>query len=161
MKAVAEAVRRLLDQFDALADLIEDDEPADTVVVGDDVVRIEPTVLVASSEARPEIIKQADFVCDGVNDLDEINLALAAVDNQAWAGQSGTAGRVVLSEGSFYDSITSTWQLWNYNGGGPSIIGQGKDVTFIYLTAIGTFTYGIEMGTGTLEDMTILFTGPD
>ncbi len=56
---------------------------------------IEPTFLVASSEARSHIRAVADFICDGTNDEEEIQYALDQLSTTAY-------GTVVLSEGRFY-----------------------------------------------------------
>lgn len=55
---------------------------------------IEPTFLVASIDARSQIRDVADFVCDGVNDEEEIQYALDAL--------GGNRGIVNLSAGRFY-----------------------------------------------------------
>jgi hypothetical protein len=96
-KAIAEAVRRLLEKVDTL------DAPADTSTP--DVIdvttsgAIEPSFLVAASDARTEIQEAADFVCDGVGDEEEIELAIAEATALG-------AGRVALSEGTFTRTFT-------------------------------------------------------
>ena len=53
-------------------------------------------VLVAASNARPEVIDSADYVCSGRNDQAQINEALTDL--------TPTGGLVQLSEGTFYCS---------------------------------------------------------
>jgi hypothetical protein len=92
LKAVTEAVRRLLEKVDEL------DAPADTSTPDEIVIAdanpIEPTYLVAASDSRTEIQNVADYVCDGTGDEEEIALALADASTLAQA-------RVVLAEGTY------------------------------------------------------------
>ena len=54
-----------------------------------------PTIFVAASNAKTESKRKADFTCVGVNDEQTIALALAILF------AAGTAGQLVLSEGTF------------------------------------------------------------
>lgn len=58
------------------------------------------TFVVAASDAKPDSKAQADFVCDGTDDQDEINAALTATRDEAGGGL------VQLTEGTFHISDT-------------------------------------------------------
>lgn len=60
---------------------------------------IEPSFLVASVDARPQIRAVSDFICDGVNDEEEIQYALDQLPS--------TGGLVRLSAGRFYPGNAS------------------------------------------------------
>lgn len=91
-KAVVEGVRRLLEKFDEL-DKLPDNSVGGTVTIGP-VTGVIPTFLVAASTARQAVKDIADYVCDGVADEVEIQIALDLADTL-------TGGRVVLSAGTF------------------------------------------------------------
>jgi hypothetical protein len=143
MKAVAEAVRRLLDQFDALSDLIEEDEPeADTLVV-EDRSPWDSTFTVASIDSTDLLRAHADFVCSGTDDDDEIVLALAA------AAQTGQRARIVLTEGRFYWGDAA-----NVLTVGTAVLlqGAGRGVTKSVNSTGGTMVIS---NNGTIRDLTI------
>ncbi len=60
---------------------------------------IEPTFLVAASNARADLIAVADYVCDGIADEVQINAAFTAI-----AASSSDGGIVQLTGGTFYCS---------------------------------------------------------
>ncbi|KKN26530.1 hypothetical protein LCGC14_0873570, partial [marine sediment metagenome] len=98
-----EAVSRLLAKFDGVKEPFE----AAAAAVDFDPFRgpIEVTYLVAASNTRPDIRVLADYVCDGVDDEEEINAALAAVQ-----ASSSDGGIVQLTDGTFScaDRVFST-----------------------------------------------------
>ena len=88
--ATSAALNRLLRKFSALdrvgggiGDLGDHTHPKESV----------PTIVVAPSDARPEILNMADFVCDGVEDDAEI---IGAIDELPSRG-----GRILLGAGTF------------------------------------------------------------
>ncbi len=89
--ATSAAINRILRKFSAL-----DRVGGGAGILGDHTHPKEsiPTVLVAASDARAEIINMADLVCQGVEDDGEI---MGAVDLLP----SGVGGRIVLSAGNF------------------------------------------------------------
>lgn len=84
------AINRILRKFSAL-----DRVGGGAGILGDHTHPKEsiPTVLVAPSDARDEILNMADLVCDGVEDDAEINGALDVLPSQG--------GRIVLGAGTF------------------------------------------------------------
>ncbi len=126
--ATETAVSDLLRRFDALQDPAAATTTAATAAViftGP----IEPTYLVAASDARPDIIKVADFKCDGVDDHVEINEAWSAVQALNIGG-----GKVVLSAGTFNirDKVTV-----NPNQTEPGVmVGAGRGATLISMTSV-------------------------
>ncbi len=89
--ATSAAINRILRKFSAL-----DRVGGGAGILGDHTHPKEsiPTVLVAASDARDEILNMADLVCQGVEDDGEI---MGAVDLLP----SGVGGRIVLSAGNF------------------------------------------------------------
>ncbi len=88
--ATSAAINRILRKFSALdrvgggiGDLGDHTHPKESI----------PTVLVAASDARDEILNMADLVCDGVEDDAEINGALDVLPSGG--------GRIILSAGTF------------------------------------------------------------
>lgn len=99
LKAIAEAVRRLMAQIDTL------DKPADLSGPAVASVAEEPGItdsfLVASSQhSRPEIVNRADFVTDQVADQVEINAALSALLPDGVPG-SGASPHVIIAAGRY------------------------------------------------------------
>ena len=89
--ATSAAINQILRKFSAL-----DRVGGGAGILGDHTHPKEsiPTILVAASDARAEIINMADFVCQGVEDDAEI---MGAVDLLP----TGVGGRIVLSAGNF------------------------------------------------------------
>ena len=95
------ATDHLLREFVALTDL-----PPTGVASGASVASTaaapEPAVLVAASNADPQTIAVAHFLCDGTADDVEIQAAIDSLAAKTAGGVTGTArGTVVLSEGIF------------------------------------------------------------
>ena len=119
--ATETAVSDLLRREDALTD------PAPTTATGTVATTftgpIEPTFLVAASDARDQIKAVADYVCDGVDDHVEINAAWVAVQALNIGG-----GRVVLSAGTF---LITDGVVVNPDQGEPGVmIGAGRIVIY-------------------------------
>lgn len=113
------AVNELLSEFRGIDDI--EDSAGDGIAFGSGSGLI-PTVLVAALDAREEVRNIADFICDGVDDLDTIIAATQQItDNYP-------AGRLVLSEGTFLHQTTGvSWTV-------PSdvqVVGLGRGVTVI------------------------------
>ncbi len=123
--AITEGVDQLLRRFIALTE-----EPAavTAAVAGDFTGPIEPTWLIASDAARPEIRAVADFDTDGTGDQVEINEALSG-------GKSGyskalgvtTGGRTVMAEGDYRPSGA----ILVDQRAGNSLIGVGRGTVLI------------------------------
>ena len=144
-KALAEAVRRLLERFDEL------DGPVDGSGAPDEAVEeflgtgSIPTFLIASADARPEIQAIADFVCDGIDDQDEIELALTAMAATPY-GQ----GRFVFSAGDFNCTAAV-----DFSGASFSVLGMGQDSTYLYFEDV-TGLFALKMGNfSVLRDLTV------
>lgn len=97
-----------------------------------------PTFVVAASNASPESLDRADYVCDGVADEVQINLAIVA------AGAAG-GGKVELTEGLFtcaasiVDNGVSDITI---EGQGPATIlrqANGAEIHVIYLTSVDSW----------------------
>lgn len=78
--------------------------------------------IVAASDAHTNEKEQADIVCDGTDDQEQIT---AALDEAASAG-AASGGSVLLSTGNFYlsDSIVQPF--------GTSLIGVDRDATLVH-----------------------------
>ena len=104
----------------------------------DDIHPIEPSFLVASSEAWSGIRKVADYKCSGVNDEVEIIAALArAVPHQ----------RVVLSTGSFFIDTNTAAVIFDI-GTDVSFIGSGMFATKLIYSESHLFDFRIRYGSG-------------
>lgn len=147
--AQAEAVSRLLGQFDA-------PPPESAALSSVDLAHSHakesvPTFLVASSTARREVIAMADFICSGVDDQVEIQAAVTALEVLG-------GGRVVLSQGDF-------WLDDRVIIGGDDIVlmGMGIESTRVYnrVTIPSTRTAMLEAsatGYNSVRDMTVEYT---
>lgn len=120
--AIEEGVDHLLRDFDALT---EEPAPVTAAAAGGFTGPIEPTILVASHAARPEIRAVADFKLDGIADHVEMNQALA--DTYSAAGGVTDGGRVVMAEGDYRPSgaILVDQQLGN------ALVGVGRGTVLI------------------------------
>lgn len=134
----SEAIRRLLSKFDSIP------EPAsEAATVGASTPftgPIEPTILVAASDARPEIRAVADLKCDGVNDQAEIQSALDALPTGG--------GRVFLSEGTFVLTAPAALGAWAGIVDMPantSLIGVGAATILEVESSTSTMHVGVYM----------------
>jgi hypothetical protein len=118
VKGTIEAVRRLLDKFDRLEDPGTAGET--TVIVDPETDKPGYSIRVAASDARQESISAADFVCDGVDDQEEIQAAIALL-------HTAGGGRLLLSEGTFVCAA----QLSLPSGSDIEIVGMGMEATLI------------------------------
>ena len=152
--AVTEGVDELLRRFDALT------EAAAAAAAGAGSVAIpfagpiEPTYLVAASDARVEIQDVADFVCDGTDDHIEINTAWQLIAELNIGG-----GRVVLSAGTF--NIRDGIRV-NTDQTEPGVmVGAGRGATLISMTSVtGAPTSAVRVRAGaTVRDFSILVNG--
>ena len=136
---------------------------------------IETSYLVASSQATDKIKAVADYVCDGTDDQEEINAAVAAA--QAWSGYY----RIQLSRGTYYSS--GNWQMdlarlqgvgvdqtilefgdGAYTGDGAVYAPYGcSDLNIeVYTTGASTPYCAIETGQfGTIENVNVIFAPTD
>lgn len=97
---------------------------------------IEITYLVAASDARPELKAQADFVCGGSDDEEEINAALAA----------RSTARVMLSEGKFYIADEASITI------GATQVLEGAGITATWIVPQGDCTFTVN---GLMRDIKI------
>ena len=124
--ATETAVSDLLRRFKALTE--EPPPPTGAAAAGSFTGPIEPTWLIASDAARPEIRAVADFDTDGTGDQVEINEALSG-------GKSGyskalgvtTGGRTVMAEGDYRPSGA----ILVDQRAGNSLIGVGRGTVLI------------------------------
>ena len=143
--AMAKGVDHLLREFKALRRSDAAASSAGTGTTGSG--PIEPTILVASYEARPEIQAVADFVCDGTADEEELQAAIDIVDA---LDRNGT---VVLTEGFFFleDYISLSTHV--------NLVGQGVHQTILDADANApTARNGLVIGgygTGIIRDLSI------
>lgn len=144
-KALAEAVRRLLEKFDELDGPVDESGPPDETVEAFQGIGAVPTYLIASADARQEIKNIADFVCDGVADHEEINAAITAMGNTPY-GQ----GRFVFTAGDF-----NCTEGVDFSGASYSVLGMGRDSTYLYFASI-TGNYAFQLGNFSVcRDLTI------
>jgi len=115
---------------------------------------IEPTFLVASVDARSAIRDVADFVCDGVNDEEEIQYALDLL--------KFTGGCVVLSRGQFHmgNDVAAVTIVVHAN---VALVGRGEHVTqFVSDPLAAMFDFQITYTTNSkLADFSIIEVGFD
>ena len=150
-KAVTEAVRRLMEQVQALQAPADVSRGAVTVTEAPPAFTgpIENGYLVAASDARDDIKEVADYVCDGTDDQEQINKAWNAIENENIGG-----GRVVLSAGTF--TITDGVVV-NPNQTEPGVmIGAGRGATLIQMLS-GSDTSAVRVRAGaTVRDFSVL-----
>lgn len=121
--AQTEGVRRLLQKASYLEDL-PSQEAVETLA--EDNVGVMWDIGVASSEARPEVQAMADFVCDGVDDHEEID---SAMDLVTFVNPEGLIGqRVVLSGGGYWVSCG-----FIVIPAGTHLMGMGRRTTMLYV----------------------------
>ncbi len=113
------AVNELLSEFRSIDDI--EQATGDGLITGGGTGLI-PTVLVAASNARQEVRNIADYICDGIDDLDTLIEATQRIADDY------PSGRLVLSEGTFTHQTTgATWTI-------PSdvqVAGLGRGVSII------------------------------
>ncbi len=97
------------------------------------------TYLIAANDSSPQFQEQADYICDGVDDGETIQLALDALPS--------TGGEIILSDGTFKSSsFIRINEISNI-----SILGQGKSTIFeftshyVFVLGLGN-TSNIELG---------------
>lgn len=142
----SEAVNRLLSEFKGMPEidpLLFDAGGHTPPFTGP----IEVTILVASSEARPEIIALADYVCDGLDDQVEIQNALDDLPaGTATAGRlTSPRGRVICSEGGFNcDGDIEVPGGAALEGVGMATLFYGGNLRFLLNgeSELGNFSYG-------------------
>jgi len=120
--AIAEGLRRVFAKFDNQPDM----EMYGAGIPFAAGVGSVPTFFVAAKDARPEMQAIADYVCTGVDDQVQINLAIQAMFDMtpAW----GEGGIIQLSGGTFYCSD----QIYINADASPIWLrGMGKDATMI------------------------------
>ena len=128
--AQAEGVDYLLREFSALRTAT----PATTGIAAatGSGGRLDPTVTVAASNAEPDNYAAADYQCDGVDDDDELDSALAYVESLG-------GGIVQLTEGDFYCAGSIDGGLATNRRG---IVGMGRGITTLHsqeAPSLGTF----------------------
>lgn len=141
-KAMAEAVRRLLERFDQLdapEDLSGPSPATDDTSPGP----IEPSYLIASANTRPAVQDVADFVCSGTNDGDTFTLATDALAASPWGG-----GRLVLAAGDYYFTTPLDLSGFSYMW----LHGMGVESTQLYFTLAGAETACVAMGEYSIID---------
>ena len=154
LKAVTEAVRRLMEQAEALPAPADTSRGAVTVTLDPDdptfAGPVENDYLVAAVDARADLKAVADFVCDGTDDRVQINAAWTAIEGDGSAG----GGRVVLSPGTFN---TGGQVTMNPDQGQPGeMVGAGKGATIIKMSS-GSGTSAVRVRAGsTIRDLSIL-----
>lgn len=93
-----------------------------------------PTLLIAASDATDDVKAVADFICDGTDDQEEMIAALDLLPVQL----SGLfrSGRILLSEGNFYntDVVLPVEAFLNQ----PIFQGMGETATVIHTSHSGT-----------------------
>lgn len=147
-KALAEAVRRLLERVDEL------EKPADAsfVSVGEQdstgaVGPIDPTYFIASADCRDALKAVADYVCTGSDDDVTIN---QAINDLAFTPYG--LGRFVLSSGNFYCTAPIDFS------GIPSctVHGMGREATYMYFSFSSPQAYMVKMGDNSKIDQLAL-----
>ena len=88
-----------------------------------DSMRGKPTFIVAAHDSTAASKAQADYICDGIQDDEEINAAMNALSQE---------GKVILTEGTFRCDGAM------YPGTGITLCGQGDTKTFLELTNYGS-----------------------
>lgn len=104
--------------------------------------RVPHTYLVAPSDAPDRLKRMADFVCDGVNDEAEINMAIRNLDTV------GGGGSVRLLPGTFFVGVAATHGSYGRYcilihpalGGPVSLRGEGRSTTIRPMPGVDTCT---------------------
>ncbi len=114
-----------------------------------------PTYLVASSEAIISTKRAAHFVCDGVDDEEQINLACVAGETDI--GGSSQGFRVLLSEGVFSVSVDKPYE--SIKTFSATLQGMGREATIINAVdepqLAGNPTVWISNQRGAVRDLTV------
>jgi hypothetical protein len=106
------------------------------------------TYVIAASDAPANVKAQADYVCDGISDNVQIQLAITAL--------TGTTGSIHLSQGTFSIASSVILPTIPVSGLCIDIGGEGKGVTILSLTSAADIftTNGADIFKGNIHDIT-------
>lgn len=127
---------------------VDNDYYQNNLIPEEDPFNPENTILVAAFDSSEDVKSQADYICDGLSDQAEINMAISELPPEG--------GTVLLSEGTFHcDSSIVPLQYTHLKG-------SGEDKTIIHLD-IPPVQYPDHVGIQVFEGNTVLedfsFTG--